>query len=150
MQALAAARRVAAAPAAAWADLPLALWEGVASQLPTRDVMSLRQVWHGAGQLADARVRREALAQLRDELGLCVAQTIVAAQGTATAGVEMLAEQGFELLSLPGFFGGAMETLCFGRSGRSVSNTMLLWLRRGSRRFAYALEPRHTGIVMQV
>ena len=153
MQARAAARHGGAAPAAAWADLPLAVWEGVASQLPTGNVMSLRQAWRGAGRLADARVRQEALAQLKDELGLCVAQAIVAARGTATCGVDVLHEGGLGLECLPGFFCGAMEAFCVSRSGRHVSQTMLLRPVQGLRegwRFTFAFEPHHTGVVMQV
>lgn len=54
-----------AAAAAPWADLPLALWEQIAARLPIRDVMSLRQAWRGAAQLAGARVRAEAFDRLQ-------------------------------------------------------------------------------------
>lgn len=59
----AAARRSAGAAQAAGAAVQAApqrwahlLWEAVAEQLPIQDVLSLRQAWRGASQLAKRRV----------------------------------------------------------------------------------------------
>ena len=143
-----------AATAAPWADLPLPLWEHIAARLPTADVLSLRQAWRGAAQLAGARVRSKAFAELKGQLDRCVLLTRGAVMSTAMDGVEMMLEQtgGVHINYLSGFMEEGLKAAYMRRAGcnfQAMEHTALLG-ERGAKRCSYSFEPQHTGIRMEV
>jgi len=140
-----------AAAAAPWAELPLALWEQIAALLPTADVMSLRQAWRGAAQLAGARVRSEASARLKKELASCVLTVRGAAVITAMEGVAIMLqnEGGVCLDFLYGWMNAASRHLFERFNYRAISSSHFLGQRPGVRA-SYAFEPPHTRLRMQV
>lgn len=153
MHTRAAARRSAAA--AQWVDLPQPLWEAIAAQLPTADVMSLRQAWHGASQLASQRVRSEAVDSLKSQLNDSLVMAYCVAEQTAVHGVPLMLEAlGVpDLDFLSGFLEGGANALShnFGcRFERTQLGAFLPLPGVESYRCTFELEPRHTGVIMQV
>ena len=136
-------------------DLPAALWEAVADRLPIPGVMSLRQAWRGASQLASARVRSEASAKLQAELGLCVRLCWSAAGSTAEFGIpSVLEETGrMELNWLSSFMIGIVQGVSVkhgdGRKFELASEQFFL-ARSDGMRCTYALQPRHADVLVQV
>ncbi len=140
-----------AAAAAPWAELPLALWEHIAALLPTADIMSLRQAWRGAAQLAGARVRSEASSRLKKELASCVVLSRGAAVGSAIDGVACMRQEvgGVCLDFLEGWMCGATGGVFASDNYRALECRSFLGQRRGLRS-SYSIEPWRTGIRMQV
>lgn len=112
------------APAATWADLPPPLWEAVAAHLPVPDLLSLRQAWRGASQLADQRARMAAVGALALELRDCVSAAYSAAYAAATDGYATMLDEGGDV-SLDFLF-GFLEGRAAGEGFQLVDRTELL------------------------
>lgn len=146
-------RLVAASSLAAWADLPLPLWEAIAALLPTADLQSLRQAWRGASRLAHVRLCEEACAALEDELSGCVTGAVASVFMTATEGMVAMAVD-FGEIDL-GFLCQYMDR-CAGAlalaSGARIERVEACdYLEdRPGRRLTYELNAPHAGVAMQV
>ena len=151
MQTRAATRQSVAA--AKWADLPPPLWDAIAEQLPPQDIMSLRQAWRCSSQLASHRVCKEVFARMEAQLHRCNVLTRSAAIQTVTLGMPMMLQQadGPNVAYLSGFLDGAADVVGIGGGCRfELVNQMPFVPGAASYRCTYALEPRHTDVLMQV
>lgn len=134
------------AAAAAWADLPPPLWEAVAAQLPVPDLLSLRQAWRGASQLADQRARTAAVGALALELSDCVSAAYSVAYAAATEGYAAMLDEGGDV-SLEFLF-GFLEGRAAGEGFQLVDRTEFLPDWPGMR-CTYQRQAPRANVVMQ-